>query len=468
MFMKKHKKKSIAAWVILGQLLSIVLAITVQVKASNAVEFQQNGNIDQEPLNEMMEIPPTSEYSDPEESVFENPSNTEEESSPAEQEKEEIVSPLEGESIEAATEELSEAPESSELPSSETNTKDFAISCSGDASGYHYEQEVLTFNKSGNYTVSTDGVQGMATDRIVIAASGVTLTLNNVSIDASASGQSALLITADDVTLQLQGSNFLSSGSGSPGIQSAGNLVIDGGGQLTVSGSIGIKCSGNLTINNGTINATGSTGPGISGAIITINNGAVFAVGHEVGIEGSVAVTINEGNVSASNLAGEKDSIRPKLPTEIHESNEQEELIEKQNTNNKLESEIVPAKSGYILQIPRRLSLNDQQATELPVNLVKDSNYQQRGTASVELVNEDAQNHQLVLEKIGDSTCKIYSTIYWSQKNEFQFTSDQPLTNQLIVEAPKPMENQSISAGTYTGQLTFRIKVNEEMEIDHE
>ncbi|MFQ7234268.1 MAG: hypothetical protein ACLRPU_05320, partial [Enterococcus hulanensis] len=78
------------------------------------------------------------------------------------------------------------------------------------------------------------------------------------------------------------------------------------------------------------------------------------------------------------------------------------------------------------------------------------------------------QNHQLVLEKIGDPTSKIYSTLYWSQKNEFQFTSDQPLTNQLIVEAPKPMKNQSISAGTYTGQLTFRIKVNEEMEVDHE
>lgn len=239
----------------------------------------------------------------------------------------------------------------------------------------------------------------------------MTLTLNSVSIDASASGQAAVSITASGVTLYLQGSSSLSGGAGSPGIQSAGVLVIDGAGQLTVNGSVGIGCSGNLTINNGTINATGSSGPGISGATITINGGTISASGNEVGIEGSIAVIINGGNVSAFNAAGESDSIRPKLPTETEEPDEQENSIEEKNLDKELDKKVTPTESSYTLQIPSRLTLKDKQATQLPVKLIKSSNSQHKGTFSVELVNGDAKNQQLVLEKNGDRSLLCYFTV---------------------------------------------------------
>lgn len=210
-----------------------------------------------------------------------------------------------------------------------TETGDFTVEGGKLTSDYTYEDHVLKFIKSGDFSVS-----GVTTeDRIVIDAVNVKLTLESVSIDVSGYDYQAALMIEENATatIDLIGENALSSGIGCAGLQNnnqAGNsLVIDSGeggyqgyaGSLNVRGgnqSAGIgnvnSGIGTVTINGGSITSmAGDYGSGIGGGVnsvgqVIINGGSItsmagiYGSGIGGGFRGNGTVIINGGTVTTT------------------------------------------------------------------------------------------------------------------------------------------------------------------------
>ncbi|MCL2414278.1 MAG: T9SS type A sorting domain-containing protein [Bacteroidales bacterium] len=163
--------------------------------------------------------------------------------------------------------------------------------------GWTFANNVYTILDGATVTITGTSANQR---RIEVAtnASNVNITLEDVTIEGLGNDQSPLLLNSgSDVSLVLVGTNTLTAGASSAGIQTTGaRLTIMGTGSLVTTGGNGGAgigggtrrgAGGTITINGGIITATGggSTGAGIGGAedgaggSVTINGGVVTAIG---------------------------------------------------------------------------------------------------------------------------------------------------------------------------------------------
>jgi len=161
---------------------------------------------------------------------------------------------------------------------------------------YTYTGGVLTITGNGTYNVGMrSGITTTTAERIVIASGVIAdITLSNVNINRSSTGNAAFDMTGATVYLTLVGDNVFRSGSSRAGLQapSGSNLVIMGASTGTLSTTGGDSAAGigggsgssggNLSINGGTITATGGSRGigggwnGTGGTLNTINGNAVI------------------------------------------------------------------------------------------------------------------------------------------------------------------------------------------------
>ncbi|GHV35450.1 hypothetical protein FACS1894187_08190 [Synergistales bacterium] len=129
--------------------------------------------------------------------------------------------------------------------------------------------------EGGVFTVSGDvTITGTTTANRVVVRSGVSanITLNGVNIDVSAINYTAFNMDGATVSLTLQGTNTLKSGTNRAGINvpTGAALTISGSGTVNATGGgyygggAGIGGGGAVTINGGTVNATGGGNGGAS------------------------------------------------------------------------------------------------------------------------------------------------------------------------------------------------------------
>ncbi len=172
-----------------------------------------------------------------------------------------------------------------------------------------YSQNVVTIGNSDVTINSNTTITGTSTSASVIVDGSCTLTLSDLNIDLSATGDNntgtlgkpAIKIISGDVVLELDGVNNLKSGYKCAGIQiEGGSLVIkdnENDGSLNVIGGRygagiggGVQAAGNnITIMGGQIRvAGGAAGAGIGGG--------AYAVGNNITIMGGVIYTwANQG-----------------------------------------------------------------------------------------------------------------------------------------------------------------------------
>ncbi|QHI72174.1 hypothetical protein [Aminipila terrae] len=187
---------------------------------------------------------------------------------------------------------------------------DFSVTVGDSGSAPTYEEGVLTFAEAGEYTVAMADGKTSTSNRIVITAENVTLNLNGVNIIApngiNAVGYTALTaqkstilnITNDSALTGGMGGNYFHRGNaGGNGI--SGNVIVTGTAHLVAVGGSGGPSpmfdanggngiSGNLTV-NGKVNITlkgasrsmGSGGIGITG-IISASGFLVMAGGLKI------------------------------------------------------------------------------------------------------------------------------------------------------------------------------------------
>ncbi|MDR1601785.1 MAG: hypothetical protein LBS42_05090, partial [Tannerella sp.] len=187
---------------------------------------------------------------------------------------------------------------------------DLVVSGGTPGTDYQWVNNVLTFKQAGSmYTVTMSGATvPTTTERITVnndSGDTYNITLDGVSIDVSAtSGACAFDMTGAKVKLTLTGTNTLTSGDNSAGLQapdgatleiteaSLGTLTATGG---TLGAGIGggdHGKGGNIAINGGTVTANG----GYGGAAI---GGGDFGAGGNITISGG-AVTANGGSWGAA------------------------------------------------------------------------------------------------------------------------------------------------------------------------
>src|SRR5574338_1658640 len=156
---------------------------------------------------------------------------------------------------------------------------------------------------TGNLVISSGGtyaVTGSTTSNTISVntSDAVTITLDNVSINVSATSNQTAFDSGENVTLYLKGSNTLKSSISQPGIR-----VTDGE-QLTVSNAP--SSQGSLSASGGAFGAGIGGGYMQNGGTVTIIGGTVSANGGDfaAGIGGAYtgnggAVTITGGTVTA-------------------------------------------------------------------------------------------------------------------------------------------------------------------------
>jgi hypothetical protein len=157
---------------------------------------------------------------------------------------------------------------------------------------------------TGSLVISSDGtytVTGSTTNFSITinTSNAVTLILDNVSIDVSATSNQCAFDSGGNVTLYLIGSNTLKSSATQPGIR-----VTDGE-QLTVSNAPSNE--GSLSVSGGAFGAGIGGGYLQNGGTVAIHGGAVIATGGDLaaGIGGAYTgnggpVTITGGTVTAN------------------------------------------------------------------------------------------------------------------------------------------------------------------------
>ena len=216
------------------------------------------------------------------------------------------------------------------------------LTVEGDSGSYSYdaENDVITVKNGANlifHSADGYGAENPSQTRIYVEKDAkATLTLDGVYINVSDKAVSPLEIANDsagEVSVVLKGSNILTAGEYSAGIQkngtAKGTLTISGSGALTAQGGkqgagIGGGDGGvgsNITISGGEVTATGGErGAGIGGGSerngrnITITGGEITAAGGKegAGIGGGYTaegkdITISGGFITATggkNAAG--------------------------------------------------------------------------------------------------------------------------------------------------------------------
>lgn len=228
----------------------------------------------------------------------------------------------------------------------ETNAGDFMVFDKDDniaESGFTYDDNILSIDQSGDYTVT--GNPNIISKEIIKVADNFvgSITIDNVDIDVSKDEYKAAfeVNSTANFTLKLKNKNTLKSGRNRAGLQfcdanntTSGNLVItsiDGEGETSgnlyaVGGFFGAGIGGfskqlvnNITIQGGTIEAiagdcAAAIGGGDFGAAnnITITGGIVKALGNEQGSTGigggrngtGENITISGGDVTAKGSLG--------------------------------------------------------------------------------------------------------------------------------------------------------------------
>ena len=128
------------------------------------------------------------------------------------------------------------------------------------------------------------------------------LTINGGTVSATSVSQYAIYAYPGDITIN-GGTVTATSGEGSfsNGIRAnrhnnvGGKVTINGGTVTATGGRIGIYGDGNVTINGGSVSATGSSNSGIIASIggsVTINGGTVTATGGSTGIYAGSTITL--------------------------------------------------------------------------------------------------------------------------------------------------------------------------------
>ena len=157
---------------------------------------------------------------------------------------------------------------------------------------------------TGSLVISSGGtyaVTGSTTSNTISVntSDAITIILDNVSIDVSATSNQCAFDSGGNVTLYLMGSNTLKSSATQPGIR-----VTDGE-QLTVSNAPSFE--GSLSASGGAFGAGIGGGYMQNGGTVTISGGAVTATGGDLaaGIGGAYTgnggtVTITGGTVTAN------------------------------------------------------------------------------------------------------------------------------------------------------------------------
>lgn len=197
---------------------------------------------------------------------------------------------------------------------------DFYVSIDEDGAAPVYDNGVLTFSTAGEYTVSMADSKTSTTNRIAVSATGVTLNLNGVTIDALTGspgvpdGANALTVTSSTVTLNVIADSSLTGGigytaplnGGKGGAGISGNVTVTGAATLTATGGMGAtvplgeSCDGgagifgNVTV-MGTVMLTATGGMGGQHGTVTVTGGS--------GISGNLIVT-GSATVSATGGKG--------------------------------------------------------------------------------------------------------------------------------------------------------------------
>ena len=179
---------------------------------------------------------------------------------------------------------------------------DFVIE--GESDGWNVTDDVLTFTQGGAYTVSLADGKTETSQVIVVDAEGVTLTLNQITINApegtygdswegtdGTPGVCALTLNYN-TTLVLAGENTLTGGNGGSYVGGYSIIGYAGGAGISASNYV-VTVSG-----EGSLNARGGNGADSSGS--SAGNGGA-------GIDGSV--TLNGGTITVlGGTAGQDDA----------------------------------------------------------------------------------------------------------------------------------------------------------------
>ncbi len=162
----------------------------------------------------------------------------------------------------------------------------------------------------GTYTFT-----GTITGKITVDTTDpVTVILNNVNITGN-DGEAIKCQEGSNVTIELVGTNTITSGSEGDGINAEGDLTIKGDGSLTIKADDdGVHADGKLQIDGGNITITAAEG--LEATYIIINGGAVKITATDDGINAaskstaySVKVEINGGDITIDMGQGDTDAI---------------------------------------------------------------------------------------------------------------------------------------------------------------
>ena len=219
------------------------------------------------------------------------------------------------------------------------NFGDFSVTHDGTAPDY--TDGALTFNTAGEYTVSMADNKTSTTNRIVVSASDVTLNLNGVTIEAPAGSSEApngtnALTVENGTTLNVIADSSLTGGigfsdpttGGTGGAGISGDVAITGAATLTATGGIGGSAalgvcgtggagiSGNATITGtATLTATGGMGgaaaggisgtggAGISGNVAATDSASLVAIGGQCGGNAAYGGSGISGNLTVTGSA---------------------------------------------------------------------------------------------------------------------------------------------------------------------
>ena len=173
-----------------------------------------------------------------------------------------------------------------------------------------YSNGVLTFSTAGTYTVAMASGKSSTSNVIKVTAEGVTLNLNGVVIEAPPSGSyqvqdgaTALTATSGTVTLNVIADSSLTGGIGYSSVMDSGKGGAGISGNVTVMGTAALTATGGAggSINGGT---GGEGGAGVNGNVTVTEDATLTATGGKggsaaegtggsggAGISGNVTVT---------------------------------------------------------------------------------------------------------------------------------------------------------------------------------
>ena len=178
------------------------------------------------------------------------------------------------------------------------------IKISAGTNGNNVTQGETTKENDTDTVIKGNGSSTASSNTVTIDAGEgktVNVTLDNVNIDTSKTGEAAVSVTGKgDTNIELNGNNTLTSGSAHAGLE---HNKTDTSGELTIQDNN--KDSGSLKATGGQFGA-GIGGAGVNDAQVKITGGKITATGGEYGagigggFKGSGDVTISGGEIHAN------------------------------------------------------------------------------------------------------------------------------------------------------------------------